>query len=62
MAKTGIIGCGYWGPKLIRNFVTCSETELIWACNLDEKRLEKVAHRGLVGETVHASHLMNDRI
>jgi predicted dehydrogenase len=41
MLKVGVIGCGYWGPKLIRNFMTCSETELVWACDLDEERLEK---------------------
>lgn len=43
MATTvGVIGCGYWGPNLIRNFVSCPETELLWACDLDENRLEKV--------------------
>jgi predicted dehydrogenase len=42
MARIGVIGCGYWGPNLIRNFVTCPETELVWACDLDEERLEKV--------------------
>ena len=42
MARIGGIGCGYWGPKLIRNLVACPETELIWACDLDEERLEKV--------------------
>jgi predicted dehydrogenase len=42
MAKIGVIGCGYWGPNLIRNFVTCPETELVWACDLDEIRLQKV--------------------
>jgi predicted dehydrogenase len=43
MLKIGVIGCGYWGPKLIRNFMTYSETELIWACDLDEKRLDKIS-------------------
>jgi len=42
MINVGVVGCGYWGPNLIRNFVTCPETELVWACDLDEKRLEKV--------------------
>ncbi|MDL1986150.1 MAG: Gfo/Idh/MocA family oxidoreductase [Deltaproteobacteria bacterium] len=42
MARIGVIGCGYWGPNLIRNFVTCPETELVWACDLDEIRLQKV--------------------
>ena len=43
MLRVGVIGCGYWGPKLIRNFMTYSETELIWACDVDEKRLDKVS-------------------
>jgi len=43
MLRVGVIGCGYWGPKLIRNFMTCSETELMWACDVDEKRLDKIS-------------------
>lgn len=42
MIKVAVIGCGYWGPNLIRNFVTCPETDLVWACDLDEVRLKKV--------------------
>lgn len=42
MINVGVIGCGYWGPNLIRNFVSCPETNLVCACDLDEKRLEKV--------------------
>ena len=42
MIRVGVIGCGYWGPNLIRNFVSCPESELIWACDKDEERLEKV--------------------
>ena len=42
MIRVGVIGCGYWGPNLIRNFVIYPETELVWVCDLDEKRLDKV--------------------
>jgi predicted dehydrogenase len=42
LIRIAVIGCGYWGPNLIRNFVTCPETELLWACDIDKKRLEKV--------------------
>lgn len=41
VTTVGVIGCGYWGPNLIRNFVSCPETELLWACDLDKNRLEK---------------------
>ena len=26
MVRVGVIGCGYWGPNLIRNFSTCPTT------------------------------------
>lgn len=42
MTRIGGIGCGDWGPNLIRNFATCPETELVWTCDLDEIRLQKV--------------------
>lgn len=41
MTSVGVIGCGYWGPNLIRNFVSYPGTELIWACDLDKGRVEK---------------------
>lgn len=41
MVNVAVIGCGYWGPNLIRNFVACSETKLLWACDMDEGRLKK---------------------
>jgi len=43
MLRVGVVGCGYWGPKLIRNFVTYSGTELTWACDVDEKQLDKIS-------------------
>jgi predicted dehydrogenase len=42
VTTVGVIGCGYWGPNLIRNFVSCPETDLLWACDLDQDRLGKV--------------------
>jgi predicted dehydrogenase len=37
--KLGVIGCGYWGPNLIRNFAENEKAEVVWLCDLDEKRL-----------------------
>lgn len=42
MIKVAIIGCGYWGPNLIRNFIISKETNLVWACDLDSERLAAV--------------------
>jgi predicted dehydrogenase len=38
----GIIGCGYWGPNLIRNFSACPLTEVVAICDANPARLEKV--------------------
>lgn len=42
MIKMAVIGCGYWGPNLIRNAISSTETELLWVCDKDSQRLEKV--------------------
>ncbi|RJO60195.1 gfo/Idh/MocA family oxidoreductase [candidate division WS5 bacterium] len=39
MYKIAVIGCGYWGPNLIRNFNALSESELTMVCDLDDNRL-----------------------
>ncbi|MBX5478903.1 MAG: Gfo/Idh/MocA family oxidoreductase [Pyrinomonas methylaliphatogenes] len=41
----GVIGCGYWGPNLIRNFVENEVAELSWICDRDARRLEMVGRR-----------------
>ncbi|HEV3470434.1 MAG TPA: Gfo/Idh/MocA family oxidoreductase [Pyrinomonadaceae bacterium] len=43
--SVGVIGCGYWGPNLIRNFAESEAAELRWVCDRDARRLEKVARR-----------------
>jgi len=42
MIKTGAIGCGYWGPNLIRNLNMLSECDLAYISDLDEERLQRV--------------------
>ena len=43
--KIGAIGCGYWGPNLIRNFVEIPTTELIAVADLDQERLQHMQSR-----------------
>jgi predicted dehydrogenase len=38
----GLIGCGYWGPNLLRNFNACPLTEVAAICDANPARLEKV--------------------
>jgi len=37
--KVGVVGCGYWGPNLIRNFRAIPDCSLTVMCDLNEKRL-----------------------
>ncbi len=41
MIKVGIIGYGYWGPNLVRNFMTNPGTRVVSVCDRDATRLEK---------------------
>jgi len=42
MIGIGVIGCGYWGPNLIRNFNAQQDADLIAISDLDQNRLNKV--------------------
>jgi predicted dehydrogenase len=39
--RVGVVGLGYWGPNLARNFDRLPGAELAYACDLDEKNLAK---------------------
>ncbi|MDP3939192.1 MAG: Gfo/Idh/MocA family oxidoreductase, partial [Deltaproteobacteria bacterium] len=40
-----VIGCGYWGPNLIRNFSALGRTDLKAVCDLDPEKLARVKGR-----------------
>ncbi len=40
--KVVVIGAGYWGPNLIRNFLSLDEVESVAACDKDDERLAKM--------------------
>jgi predicted dehydrogenase len=41
--RIGVVGLGYWGPNLARNFSQMPETELIWCCDADPERHARFA-------------------
>jgi predicted dehydrogenase len=43
--RIGAIGCGYWGPNLIRNFVESSSTSVEAVADLDADRRAHIADR-----------------
>lgn len=57
----GTVGCGYWGPNLIRNFHSLPGSRAVKACDLDPAQLERVAvrHPG-IEITTEFSDLVDD--
>jgi predicted dehydrogenase len=51
--KVGVVGCGYWGPNLIRNFRSLSDCSLKMMCDVSESRLAhlKSLYPEVEGET-----------
>lgn len=43
--RIGVIGCGYWGPNLIRNFIEIPESELVAIADLDQAQLNRMTTR-----------------
>jgi predicted dehydrogenase len=41
--KVGVVGCGYWGPNLIRNFRSLPDCHLKMMCDVSEARLKHLA-------------------
>ena len=42
MVKLGLIGCGYWGPNLLRNFYGLSNCRMKMVAELDDSRLKYI--------------------
>jgi predicted dehydrogenase len=40
--KIGVVGCGYWGPNLIRNFVEIQTSKMVMVADLREDRLSHI--------------------
>lgn len=43
--KIGVLGLGYWGPNLIRNFLAQGEIEKVYGCDIKEERLKFIKDR-----------------
>ena len=38
MLKVAVVGCGYWGPNLLRNLVSLSDCQVKYVCDASEER------------------------
>ncbi|MHC4122170.1 MAG: Gfo/Idh/MocA family protein [Planctomycetota bacterium] len=45
MINVAVIGCGYWGPNLVRNFSENPKCYLKWCCDLHASRLKLIKKR-----------------
>jgi len=61
MLNVAIVGCGYWGPNLIRNFNSLSDVKVQTICDKDKKRLNhlKSIYPG-ISTTTKFSDLLSD--
>lgn len=61
MKNVAVIGCGYWGNHIVRNFNSSDNWSLKYICDIDENHLQKVA-RSYPNATVVAnpSVIFND--
>lgn len=41
--RVGVVGLGYWGPNLARNFHGLTDAELVWCCDASEAARARVA-------------------
>lgn len=59
--RVGVVGLGYWGPNLARNFAALPGVELAWLCDADGGALERggAAHPG-VRTTTELGDLLAD--
>jgi predicted dehydrogenase len=56
-----VVGLGYWGPNLVRNFHDVDDAELHWICDLDVERLGTIGRRyPAVGTTSDFAQVLAD--
>src|SRR6266542_5762508 len=61
MIGIGVIGYGYWGPNLVRNFSTTPGARVVAVCDLNAARLQQIsAHYPTIKTTTDYRDLLAD--
>ena len=61
MIRVGIVGYGYWGKNLLRNFVGLETCQVKWICDVDRTRLTAVTrHHPSIQVTDRYNDLLKD--
>lgn len=59
--NVGVIGYGYWGPNIVRNFHNASNATVVSVCDLNPKSLERVRRSyPSVGVTTDPDDILNN--
>lgn len=60
--RIGVVGCGYWGPKLLRNFNSLESTKVEYACDLKPELLGEIkrSYPGIQTTTEYRDLLRSD--
>lgn len=58
MIKVGVIGYGYWGPNLVRNFMDAPGSTVVAVCDLRTERLAQLRNRYPTIQTVGDPNLL----
>jgi predicted dehydrogenase len=45
MIRIGVIGFGYWGPNIVRNFSRQKDAVVSWICDIDPQALTRIAYQ-----------------
>ena len=45
MIRVGVIGYGYWGPNIVRNFADLPDARVAWVTNLQPERIRQIRAR-----------------
>jgi predicted dehydrogenase len=62
MVNVGVVGCGYWGPNLVRNFSALGDCRVARICDADPERLEAVSSLyPAIEKTTNYDDLINDQ-
>jgi predicted dehydrogenase len=53
MIRVGIIGLGYWGPNLLRNFASLPDVQVTAICELSQERLQQAGTQFPMAKVTH---------
>ena len=60
--RIAVVGAGYWGPNLARNFAQSPDWDLAAVCDLDGERARVVADRVGAASTSSLDEVFNPRL